>query len=109
MSSPDDPTLVFIKDYWYADGTRPERDTYTLLQQHGVRNIASVLAGGDVGGQRAQMTDNQSFFPEDRCPSKRIHHRIVTNRIGRRLETYEEQRELLRCVYDALLGTQPYA
>ena len=104
--STGEPKLVFIKDYWYAEGTRPELDTYTLLHEHHVPHIAKILAGGDVGGPGAQTTASQTYFSDGRRPSKRIHHRIVTDRIGRRLDTYRDQKELLVCTYHAFLGAR---
>ncbi|GJE90338.1 fungal protein kinase-domain containing protein [Phanerochaete sordida] len=100
-SDPEKMRVVFIKDFWYPEGTRTELANYQLLHEKQVPHIATVLAGGDVGGDTPQTTLNQEFFPVDRRPSKRVHTRIVMAEVGRRLETYGDQMELLRCTNHA--------
>ncbi|GJE90345.1 fungal protein kinase-domain containing protein [Phanerochaete sordida] len=103
---PEGDRFVFIKEFWYAEGTRPERETYKLLHEKEVRNISGVVAGGDVSGGEAQTTLNHRYFTADseEQPSKRTHHRIVLDRIGRPLETHEDQKELLTCTHDAFIA-----
>ncbi|GJE90344.1 fungal protein kinase-domain containing protein [Phanerochaete sordida] len=96
--------IVFVKDIWYSEGTLPELRTYKRLHDHGVQNIWSVAGGGGVG-DAPQTTLNQDFFPDGASrPSKRTHHRIVSERVGRPLDTHADQTVLLRCTYDAFLA-----
>ncbi|TFY60562.1 hypothetical protein EVG20_g7370 [Dentipellis fragilis] len=95
----DRDSLVFMKDTWrpYVEDTRSETDIYVDLNAKRVRFIATVLAGGDVGGPTCQRTKSQNYFkvkPEDK-PTERIHHRFIQKEVGRALETYATQRELL--------------
>ncbi|EKM50077.1 uncharacterized protein PHACADRAFT_188437 [Phanerochaete carnosa HHB-10118-sp] len=100
----DKMQVVFIKDFWYSEGMRPELENYALLREHRVSNIPSMLAGGNVRGmegETSQMAGNQEFFSNNLTrPSKHIHCCIIMKEIGCHLETYMDQVELLRCTHD---------
>lgn len=98
-----------MKDYWcaLAKGVRRELEIYKVLKAKGVKYVATALAGGDVGGDKAQMTQSQVFMQNrapGALPAPRFHHRLILDRLGRALETYESQKELILCLNDALDG-----
>ncbi|KAJ3559199.1 hypothetical protein NM688_g481 [Phlebia brevispora] len=98
--------LVFLKDYWRPDSSRihPELETYKLLQQHSVSYVAYPIAGGDVGGPRAQSTQNEAYLTKgpQSSPLKRIHYRVVSSRVGRPLDSYTSSAEMIAVVFHAL-------
>ena len=95
--------LVFLKDYWRYDEPicRSELGVYMRLQEYGIQNTATAIAGGDVGGDRPQFTLYDEFLDTD---SKLLHHRIVLKEVCRPLETYSNSPELIIATYHALLG-----
>lgn len=101
----EDETMVFLKDYWRAADTHPELETYHRLRQHGVRNIATALAGGDVDGPHGvQRTMSQRFFDCSVNAPERIHTRLVLKEICRPLDTYKGSKELISVTTQALTG-----
>ena len=99
--------LRFLKDYWRPDtkGHTTEYEIYVTLHAKGVRNIATLVCGGDVYSPEetvAQRTRAQKYLAAYETP--RIHHRIVVVEVGRPLEEYANSRELCRVVYGALCG-----
>ncbi|KIP03572.1 hypothetical protein PHLGIDRAFT_15771 [Phlebiopsis gigantea 11061_1 CR5-6] len=97
---------VFLKDYWYAlgDSVHPETEVYQKLNASGVRFVATLVAGGDVGPSSAlQETLTQTYLPEEGRPCVRRHHRFVVEEIGRPLETYGRDTDLYATVFDALI------
>ena len=103
----DHNRCAFLKDYWYTvdDSVHPETEVYQRLRAHQVRFVASLVAGGDVGQPPAfQETLTQDHLPIEGRPAKRRHHRFVVEEIGRPLETYRSDRQLLRTVSRALIG-----
>ncbi|KIP03555.1 hypothetical protein PHLGIDRAFT_496602, partial [Phlebiopsis gigantea 11061_1 CR5-6] len=98
--------MVFLKDYWRAADTHSEVETYHRLLQHGVRNVATAIAGGDViGAHGVQKTLSQRFFDGDRVDvPERIHTRLVLKEIGRPLETYKGAKELISVTTQALVA-----
>ena len=99
--------IVFLKDYWYAkhETVHPETDVYKKLKEHNVPNVATLLAGGDVGGPSAlQETLTEEFLTSEEKPTKRRHHRFVVNEVGRPLETYQTTAQLFSFVLKALTG-----
>lgn len=102
----------FLKDYWYAisDSVHPETEVYQRLNATGVRYVATLVAGGDVGHSpdSKQETLTQSYLPEEGGPCARRHHRFVVEEIGRPLETYGVALELYNAVFCAVIGEPPY-
>ncbi|PIL24567.1 hypothetical protein GSI_12451 [Ganoderma sinense ZZ0214-1] len=77
--------FCFLKDSWrplVPGRARPEHLVYERLHSRGVRNIATLVCGGDVGGPRQQLTTTHNHFPESKRPTPRVHYRIVTKEIG---------------------------
>ncbi|KAA1470066.1 hypothetical protein DENSPDRAFT_870709 [Dentipellis sp. KUC8613] len=101
----DRDALVFMKDSWRpnTEDIRSETDIHMDLNAKGVGFVATVLAGGAVGGPKPQHTRSQNFLrvrPEEKLPDL-IHHRLVQKEVGRALETYATQKELLVTLYHA--------
>lgn len=96
--------LVFLKDTWRPDSTRirTEKEIYIHLHKHRVRNIATLICGGDVG-EKQQRTLTQDFEGEDGYGA-RIHYRLVVKQIGRSLEDYKKSREMVLALQDAIIG-----
>ena len=98
----------FLKDYWYAisDSVHPETEVYQRLNATGVRYVATLVAGGDVGRSpdSKQETLTQNYLPEEGGPCARRHHRFVVEEIGRPLETYGVALELFDAVFRAVIG-----
>jgi hypothetical protein len=102
--------LCFLKDYWrpVKPGFHTELETYERLREHKVSHVATAIAGGDVidAMQQEEFTVTQEKRQtESDPPLKRRHCRIVTEEIGRPLETFKNFTEFLWCVFHALTGT----
>ncbi|TFY64905.1 hypothetical protein EVG20_g5782 [Dentipellis fragilis] len=84
--------LVSLKEYWCgdADGVYPESDTYREL------NAASVCQKYMSEAHLRKVSDGAI----QEIPKARFLHRIVTDRIGRPLETYKDQEELITCLWN---------
>lgn len=106
----DDNVMVFLKEQWRSNSPdqNPEMATYSRLREHDVRCVATVIAGGDVGGPHASArheTISQEFFEgADRSCYERIHTRIVFKEVGRPLGTYVNSIELMTVVTHAIIG-----
>ncbi|GJE97879.1 hypothetical protein PsYK624_141010 [Phanerochaete sordida] len=103
----DSGDLVYIKDSWRSKkNLHAEADTYLRLKKHGVQHVATLLAGGDVGGSASpQHTVSQEYQPDG--PHKdfeRAHHRVVFKEIGRPLDGYPNSGELMILVSHAAIG-----
>ncbi|TFY58750.1 hypothetical protein EVG20_g8035 [Dentipellis fragilis] len=104
----DAKRLVFLKDTWIADteGVHPELETYKKLKLHGVKHVATAIAGGYVDNQEIQSQRHMIEKPNQTRQSGRKHYRFITLELGRRLETYTDQKELIQAVDDSLRGHQ---
>ncbi|GJE97853.1 hypothetical protein PsYK624_140750 [Phanerochaete sordida] len=103
----EEDKLVYIKDSWRSKkNLHAEADTYLRLKKHGVQHVATLLAGGDVGGSASpQHTVSQEYQPDG--PHKdfeRAHHRVVFKEIGRPLDGYPNSGELIILVSHAAIG-----
>lgn len=109
----DDATLVFMKEQWRANavGVHPELETYSRLREHGVRNVATAIAGGDVGSSRGlHKTASQRFFDKDgKDIPERIQTRLVLKEVGRPLESYEDSIEMILVITQALKGMDTHS
>lgn len=104
----EESALRFFKDMWRPNvaGTHPEWDTYRRLKDHGVNCVATAIAGGDVHG-RNQTTFNHEYLNKRSGTAKlveRVHARIVLKELGRPLEDYADQVELITVCAHALIG-----
>ncbi|CAL1710619.1 unnamed protein product [Somion occarium] len=101
------PRFVFIKDGWRLDSGQvsTEMHFYDRLAKNHVRNVPTVLCGGDIGTP-IQQTITQSFLTSESTVkfSPRIHHRIVFEEIGIPLEEHNSSQELCKVVYDSILA-----
>jgi len=98
---------VFVKDTWRVDllGINREGETYELLREAGVRNIAPYSTAGDIDDHRT-VTHLYKDKPWA-CPTARElvphhHYRLVLDVIGDSLTQFSSTYEMLRCVLDAL-------
>ena len=103
--------LCFLKDYWRPNTPRihAELDVYKRLHANSVRNIATVIAGGDVCDPELQHTIAQIFMtvpPDESAPVERAHCRLVIQELGRPLETYSLSGDMIGVVFDALNGAR---
>lgn len=96
--------LVFLKDYWCADasGVHPELEVYRILHEKRIGHVATAIAGGDVGGTKAQCTHTQDLISATRKPARRFHHRIIVWEVGRPLDSYERSGVLVGAVLQAI-------
>ncbi|KAI0794658.1 hypothetical protein C8Q74DRAFT_1445957 [Fomes fomentarius] len=94
------------KGFAYVPGrTRPEHLVYQRLHQHQVKNIATLICGGDVEGPGAQETIVQGYLHcKDRRkrPVPRVHYRIATEEIGLPLNQFRNFKELALVMADAV-------
>ena len=105
---PDTGRLCFIKDYWrpYVSGrSRPEHLISERLNSLHVKNVATLICGGDVDGPRAQMTQWQDMLDHlTVLPVPLVHFRMATEEIGLPLEEFTNFRELARVFHSAIQG-----
>ncbi|KAH9903276.1 hypothetical protein C8Q73DRAFT_45860 [Cubamyces lactineus] len=105
-------TIVFIKDYWRADPPEhlTEYEVYlALLGDEGQRCkfIPTLLGGGDVCGSPGtdvQRTLSGTFV--DPPLPERVHVRLVMKEVCRRLQSFNDWRELVSVLRDALRAHQ---
>lgn len=97
--------LVWLKDQWRCIA-RPhtELDAYVRLHKHEVPNIATPVAGGDIGSHRTLSQGYMTHLSDEWRPSPRIHTRLVTKEVGKLLETYKDSVDLLQICLEAFLG-----
>lgn len=113
--------LCFLKDTWRPNSKRihPELDVYKHLRRKEVRNIATAIGGGDVEipGSRStgppgtvedpvlQCTVTQNYLSHlPNSPLERFHYRLVIQELGRPLDKYEYDADMIGVVFDALQG-----
>ena len=68
--------LVFLKDSWRWESSRPEHEVYKRLKEAGVRNVSTLVCGADVQGSGGQVraTRTQEFFAKGELDKlKRVH------------------------------------
>ena len=100
---------VFVKDTWRVDlpGIEKEGETYRLMEEAQVKNIAPCSASGDVGNQRTltHLYENKLWACKAKKPLvPHCHYRLVLDIIGESLTEFSSSSEMLRCVVDALEG-----
>ncbi|TFY51444.1 hypothetical protein EVG20_g11000 [Dentipellis fragilis] len=97
--------IVFLKDYWVAQavGVHDELEVYEKLRLKNVEHVATAIAGGYVG---EQFTCTQDYMdkPHNMTPTTRRHFRFITKKYCCKLETYQDQKELIQVVCDGLEG-----
>lgn len=89
-----------------SEGNAPEGEIYARLHKHSVPNIPSCSQAGYVGNELYHASRTHEF--DTRCGYSALkpyrHYRLVLDTIGRPLETFNRSHELVKAVYDALLG-----
>ncbi|KAA1467234.1 hypothetical protein DENSPDRAFT_832229 [Dentipellis sp. KUC8613] len=99
---------VWLKDSWRinVDGMEKEYQIYVKLRDRGVRNIATLVCGGDVGVQKT-LTQNYADKPwrygkVELLPHR--HYRLVLDTVGRSLKSFRSTKEMVDAVFDALIA-----
>ncbi|KAA1470049.1 hypothetical protein DENSPDRAFT_669076 [Dentipellis sp. KUC8613] len=106
----DNNMLVFMKDYWCTDAEsiRPELEIYKTLNGMNIPHLSTALAGSGAASASRQVAKHEEQFVGATSSKgglqRRFHHRLVFDRLGRPLETYKTQEELLTCLYHAYLA-----
>lgn len=101
-------TLCFVKDSWRIDlpGIQAEGLTYKTLNDHGVRNIPTCVASGDIATDTYHATKTSSYVSQ--TGSRRLiphrHYRLALNVIGRNLTNFKSSYEMVSAVRDAIVG-----
>ena len=101
--------IVFLKDYWRAEGAVKEGDIYSLLELNHVPNIPPFGKGNDV---RKHATITDALKAEQKTtwarPSKEMvplrHYRMTLGVVGRPLTSFDSSRELVSVIADAMEG-----
>ncbi|KIM86109.1 hypothetical protein PILCRDRAFT_65496, partial [Piloderma croceum F 1598] len=98
---------VFVKDTWCVDllGINREGETYKLLCEAGVRNIASYSTVGDIDDQQTVThlyKDKLWACPTARKLVPHHHYQLMLDMIGDSLTKFSSIYEMLQCVLDAL-------
>ncbi|KAH9903275.1 hypothetical protein C8Q73DRAFT_662079 [Cubamyces lactineus] len=101
--------IVFIKDYWRADIPEhlTEYDVYVKLstdENNPCKFIPTLMGGGDVLTSTSPDSVQQTLSGQFLTPSvpDKVHSRLVMKEICRRLQSFNDWRELVSVVRDAL-------
>jgi hypothetical protein len=100
---------VFVKDTWRMDlpGIEKEGETYRLMEEAQVKNIAQCSASGDI---KNQCTLTHLYMDKLwACKAEKplvlhCHYRLVLDIIRESLTKFSSSSRMLRCVVDALEG-----
>ncbi|KAF9268459.1 hypothetical protein L218DRAFT_1047548 [Marasmius fiardii PR-910] len=95
--------VVFLKDVWRVEGYDPEGSTYLKLHQAGVRNIANLLAAGDVPGPTHRFVDISDHALWGKIKLRPQQHRLVLDVIGKPVKEFESTWEMVNAVYHAFI------
>ncbi len=108
--------IVFFKDSWRVacDGIKKEGELYAILNRACIRNVPHCSASGDVGKGIYHSTCTSQFAnaPWALTSSKHEftphrHHRLILDDVGKRLETFQCSKDMVRAVLAALIGAYP--
>ncbi|KAA1467249.1 hypothetical protein DENSPDRAFT_832253 [Dentipellis sp. KUC8613] len=99
---------VWLKDSWRinVDGMEKEYQIYVKLRDRGVRNIATLVCGGDVGVQKT-LTQDYADKPWRYGKVELLlhrHYRLVLDTVGRSLKSFRSTKEMVDAVFDALIA-----
>lgn len=103
---------VFIKDTWQVDlpGIKREGETYQLMEEAQVRNIAPCSAAGDIEdhGTRTHLYADELWA----CKPQKIlvphhHYRLVLDVIREHLTNFSSSLEMISVLVDVLEGKWP--
>ncbi|KAI9430286.1 hypothetical protein H4582DRAFT_2087211 [Lactarius indigo] len=105
--------IVFFKDSWRVacDGIKREGELYAILNRACIPNVPRCLASGDVGEDIYHSTCTSQFAnaPWALTSSKHEftphrHHRLILDNIGKKLETFQCSKDMVRAVLAALIA-----
>ncbi|KAG2030244.1 hypothetical protein BDR03DRAFT_878788, partial [Suillus americanus] len=103
--------IVMFKDSWRVSlpDVLPEGETYKLLNDANVRNVATCIACHDVPSlpqQHAQTFkfSNASWALSHGALTPHIHYRLVLNLVGKPLVLFTSSRQVVKAVRDALIA-----
>ncbi|KAG2045405.1 hypothetical protein BDR06DRAFT_845454, partial [Suillus hirtellus] len=103
--------VVMLKDSWRVAiaGVLPEGETYRLLKEHNVSNVASCIACHDVPSISQQAPQTYKFADAPWACSHdtitpHIHYRLVLNIVGKQLCEFESSRQFVAAIRDALIA-----
>jgi Fungal protein kinase len=103
---------VLLKDSWRVllDDIQPEGAVYRTLEARLVPNIPRCLLSGDVGEDNYHRSQTDRFASKywvHTCTQKVVphrHYRLVLGTIGKKLHEFDNSRQVIKAVYDSLLG-----
>jgi len=90
------------------EGIKPEGVIYARLNNHSVPNVPHCELAGDVGDEKFHRSLSHKFVNESHpfalefVPHR--HYRLVLDHIGRKLEDFNNSKEMINAVYASLLG-----
>ncbi|KAG2049762.1 hypothetical protein BDR06DRAFT_830179, partial [Suillus hirtellus] len=103
--------VVMFKDSWHVSfpNILPEGETYKLLKDANIRNIATCIACHDVPSLPQQRTQtfrfaNASWACTHQALTPHIHYCLVLNLVGKPLLHFASSRQVVEAVHDALIG-----
>ncbi|TFY79829.1 hypothetical protein EWM64_g4185 [Hericium alpestre] len=99
---------AWLKDSWRIDMAEMEKevDIYRDLNKWKVRNVPTMLQGGDIAGQSTLTGDyvNEPWCCGKHEILKHQHCRLALDVIGRKLQDFKTSKELSSAINDALIG-----
>lgn len=101
-----DKKVVFLKDYWRAEGVDNEGEIYRRLEESQVKNIPSFGWGNDVGEHKT-LTDTLKKSKWAQCSKEMVsftHYRMTLDVVGRPLTSFRSSREFVSAIADAIEG-----
>jgi hypothetical protein len=107
----DNKKIVMLKDSWRVASADilPEGETYRLLKEHNVSNVASCIACHDVPSIPQQAPQTYKFADaawacSHNTITPHIHYRLVLNIVGKQSCEFTSSHQLVTAVRDALIG-----
>ena len=109
--------MVYVKDYWRAEGGEKEGEIYRSLEENNVPNISRFYCGNDVCriseicennvSQEGHETMSQTKTSDWTCPRTGSvrHYRMALDRVGRELTEFRSIHELVTAIADAMQGS----
>ncbi|KAH8927651.1 hypothetical protein BT69DRAFT_1258121 [Atractiella rhizophila] len=100
---------VLLKDTWRKEASAEEGKVYEDLKKSGVPNLFNVLAYEDVEDVDERCNSQRVIFKyKDQSGQEKekvlCHCRLVLDRVGRSLNEFETERELVVALRDALIA-----
>lgn len=102
--------ILFLKDSWRAECLEKESDILKTLNDAGVRNVPNLVCGGDIEGHET-LTNRYASGPLS-CESdfgnsvERIHHRFVSDFVGKHISGFTSTKEMVQAIRDAYIAHQ---